>query len=68
MTEQRVTAAELAEELRISIKTVYRMARDGDIPAERYGNSWRFVPNQVHESRKHQPIDLWARPSRKRRI
>lgn len=67
MTEL-VTASELAEELRISIKTVYRMARDGDIPAERYGRTWRFVPERVHEARKHEPVNLWARPSRKRRI
>lgn len=68
MTDMRITATELAEELRISVKTVYRMARDGDIPAERYGRTWRFITNEVHEARKHHPIDLWAKPSRKRRI
>jgi excisionase family DNA binding protein len=65
---QSVTASELADELRISIKTVYRMAQDGEIPAERYRRTWRFDIDQVRTARQHEPVNLWAKPSRKRRI
>lgn len=38
----RVTAAELAEHLSVSISTVYRLARRGAIPSIRIGKAVRF--------------------------
>ena len=35
------TIAEVAEYLKISKKTVYRMARSGELPAFRAGKHWR---------------------------
>jgi excisionase family DNA binding protein len=37
-----LTAAEVAEYLRLGVATIYRMARQGEIPAVRVGRSWRF--------------------------
>lgn len=41
-----LTVAEVAELLRVSKMTVYRMVHAGDIPAVRVGRSFR-VPQQV---------------------
>lgn len=40
--ENLLTARDLAERLRITTDTVYRMARQGRIPAVRVGRTWRF--------------------------
>jgi excisionase family DNA binding protein len=37
-----LTPEELAECLGLSRKSVYRMAREGELPAYRFGSSWRF--------------------------
>lgn len=65
--EETMTAQELAaSELRCSVQQVYRMARDGDIPAVRVGRSWRFVVSEVRAALAHTPVDLWAPRSRKK--
>ena len=66
MSEEAVTAAELAEVLRCSTEKVYRMARAGEIPAIRVGRSWRFYPTQVKEHLSPS-TDTWARSSRSMR-
>ncbi len=35
-------ATELAELLRLHVKTVYKLAESGVIPGKRIGRSWRF--------------------------
>jgi excisionase family DNA binding protein len=45
-----MTVEEIAEYLRVSRSTVYRLLRDGEIPASKVGGYWRF--------RRH-VIDMW---------
>ena len=40
--DQILTVWEVAELLRITRQTVYRLAREGKIPAFRIGTDWRF--------------------------
>lgn len=44
-----LTAAEAAELLRVSLRTVYRMCRTGEIPHRRIGESLRFSRRQLLE-------------------
>ena len=43
-----LTAKEVAKLLRLSPQTLYKMLNDGNVPAIRVGNQWRFE----HESLK----------------
>ena len=52
MTEQYLTVPEVAEILRLSEKTVYRLAQKRELPAFKVGSAWRFVRGD---------IDSWAR-------
>lgn len=45
--EDMVTAVELADILRVSPQTVWRMARQKEIPAMKIGRSYRFYPSEV---------------------
>jgi excisionase family DNA binding protein len=38
-----LTADEAAQLLRVSIKTVLALAREGALPGEKVGRAWRFV-------------------------
>ena len=40
--ESLLTVKEVAKLLRLSPQTLYTMLNDGDIPAIRVGNQWRF--------------------------
>ncbi len=44
-----LTVAEVAETMRVSKMTVYRLARSGDLPAVRVGRSYR-VPQDALEA------------------
>lgn len=41
MTETLLTAAEVADQLRVSTMTIYRLIRTGDLPAVRVGRNYR---------------------------
>ena len=41
MKEEYLTPEEVAEKLKVTKTTVYRMARKGTIPAFKFGNVWR---------------------------
>lgn len=41
-SDEVLTADDVASLLRVSSKTVKRMAGDGRIPAQRVGRAWRF--------------------------
>jgi len=44
-----LTAEELAEYLKVDIMTVYRLAKDGKIPASKIGHLWRFSKQEINE-------------------
>jgi excisionase family DNA binding protein len=44
-----LTVAEVAEQLRVSSMTVYRLIRSGDLAALRIGRSYRLRPGDVDQ-------------------
>lgn len=54
-----LTVAEVAEFMRVSKMTVYRMVHNGDIPAVRVGRSFR-VPQAAVEEMLAQGLGEWA--------
>lgn len=44
-----MTANEVAELLRIPLSTVYELARRGELPASRFGRTWRFLRSRIEE-------------------
>ncbi|MFI8633833.1 helix-turn-helix domain-containing protein [Microbacterium sp. NPDC077663] len=64
--EAAVDTKEMARILGVSVVTVSRMVRDGEIPAIKVGERFRFFPSRViaHlEAKAAEPEDLWALPS-----
>ncbi len=47
-TERLMTLNEVAEYLRVSNDTVYRMANSGTIATSKVGNQWRFRREDVY--------------------
>jgi len=45
--EEILTPSQVAELLRIHVKTVYRLANEGTIPGNRIGRSWRFRKRDI---------------------
>jgi excisionase family DNA binding protein len=41
-TTNLLTAEEAAKYLRLHVKSIYRLAREGKIPGRKIGGSWRF--------------------------
>jgi len=54
--ERLMTLEEVAEYLRLSIHTIYKMAQKGKIPALKAGKKWRF---------RKEDIDHWLEVSDK---
>jgi excisionase family DNA binding protein len=50
-----VTAAQLAERLKITRRTVYRLVRENRIPKKRVGGQWRFDIDEVIKSMSSAP-------------
>ena len=44
-----MTLEEVSRYLRINKSTVYRMARDGTLPAWKLGNVWRFKKESIEQ-------------------
>ncbi len=44
-----MTVAETADYLRIGKTTLYKMVRDGKIPAFKIGNQWRFKRDDIEK-------------------
>ena len=66
MTDEILTIKEVAEYLKLSEKTAYRLASDGKLPGFKVGGSWRFKREDVLawiEEQKHTSQDwkelLW---------
>ena len=50
-----LTAEEAAKHLRVHIKSLYRLAHEGKVPARKVGGQWRF---------HMQTLDEWLKQSR----
>ncbi len=46
---------QVARELDVSEQTIYRLARDGDIPAFKVGNQWRFDRQALEDWKRGAP-------------
>ena len=44
-----LTVAEVASIMRVSKMTVYRLVHSGELPAARFGRSYRVPENAVHD-------------------
>jgi excisionase family DNA binding protein len=55
MNSEVLTVQEVANYLRVDIRTVYRLAKRGDIPCIKIGRQWRFNRDDIRElvSRGH---------------
>lgn len=49
--EEYLTVPEVAELLKLSAKSVYRLAQKGELPGFKAGGTWRF---------RRRDIDAWA--------
>jgi excisionase family DNA binding protein len=52
-----LVVAEVAEIMRVSRMTVYRLVHAGDLPAVRVGRSFRVPEQAVHEYLRHSYAD-----------
>jgi excisionase family DNA binding protein len=44
------TASDLAKYLKLSAPTIYKLAKNGQIPGFRIGDSWRFEMDEIQRS------------------
>lgn len=44
-----MTPREAAEYLSVHVRTIYRLARNGDIPGRKMGGSWRFKKDALDD-------------------
>lgn len=49
MNSEVLTVQEVADYLRIDIRTVYRLAKRGDIPCIKIGRQWRFNRDEIKD-------------------
>lgn len=56
--EEIMTPSEVANLLKIHLKTVYKLAEKGVIPGNRIGRSWRFSRSDVLELVSSKPLNL----------
>jgi excisionase family DNA binding protein len=59
-----LTIDELSEYLKMGRTKLYRMAQDGEIPASKVGNQWRFDREEIDEWMKRQRPTVYARNSK----
>lgn len=57
MSETLLTAAEVAEQLRVSKMTVYRLVRRGELPAVRVGRNYRIRERELRAYLDAQVVD-----------
>ena len=49
MVPKMMTGAEVGDLLRVSGETVYRLAAQGELPAQKIGRVWRFPRHPIDE-------------------
>jgi excisionase family DNA binding protein len=52
--DEIMTLADVAELLKLHIKTVTKLAKKGEIPGNRIGRSWRFMRSDIVRLVKHE--------------
>ncbi|MFJ7751404.1 helix-turn-helix domain-containing protein [Arthrobacter sp. NPDC097144] len=52
-----LTVSEVAEVMRVSKMTVYRLVHSGDLPAVRFGRSYRVPESAVQQVLKNAVVD-----------
>lgn len=57
MTETLLTAAEVADLLRVSTMTIYRLIRSGELPAVRVGRNYRVRRAELDAYLEAQVVD-----------
>jgi excisionase family DNA binding protein len=57
MSQRLLTAAEVAEDLRVSTMTVYRLIRRGELPAVRVGRNYRVRLGDLEAYLAEQVVD-----------
>jgi excisionase family DNA binding protein len=57
MTQRLLTAGEVAEQLRVSTMTVYRLIRRGELPAVRVGRNYRVRVEDLDGYLSEQVVD-----------
>ncbi|MDX1620272.1 MAG: helix-turn-helix domain-containing protein [Nitriliruptorales bacterium] len=57
MTDQLLTAAEVADELRVSTMTVYRLIKSGELAAVRVGRNYRVRRSDLDAYLESQMVD-----------
>lgn len=66
MVSDFLTAEEVAAYLKVDIMTVYRLAKDGRIPASKIGHLWRFKKTEIDEWFKSRHLNNQADSQLKR--
>ena len=57
MSTQLLTAAEVADQLRVSTMTIYRLIRSGELPAVRVGRNYRVRDEDLTAYLDAQTVD-----------
>lgn len=60
-----MSAQELAEYLGLSYRTVLELARKGEVPGMRFGNTWRFHRAVIEKMLGHAEGDVQVRAGQK---
>ena len=55
--DEVMTVSEVSEFLRLGESTIYRLAKDGRIPARKVGGMWRFSRESLNEWLGHIPVE-----------
>ncbi|MFP4149201.1 MAG: helix-turn-helix domain-containing protein [Nitriliruptoraceae bacterium] len=57
MPTELLTAAEVADQLRVSTMTIYRLIRSGELPAVRVGRNYRVPVAELERYLAQQVVD-----------
>jgi len=57
MVQRLLTAAEVADQLRVSTMTIYRLIRSGELPAVRVGRNYRVRAEELETYLQGQVVD-----------
>lgn len=49
MNSTVLTLAEVSEYLRIPVSTIYKLSREGSLPAQKIGRNWRYHKDVIDD-------------------